>query len=103
MGSNYRAYSENKCIYANRDHVHVGAATLMYQRSGEKIPITVTAKARTGEPRDKVNDKITEASRCKTNCTMFCIQANLLIWFHGNFSELVHLLINCKKFIYETL
>jgi len=47
VGSNYTAYSENKCTYANRDDIHVGDATLMYQR-GKKIPVTVTAKARTG-------------------------------------------------------
>lgn len=79
MGSNYTAYCEKKGIYANRDHVHVWAATLMYQRIGKKIPIIVIATARTGEIHDKVNGKITEASRCKTNCTMFCIQANFLI------------------------
>jgi hypothetical protein len=79
MGSNYTAYFGKKCIYANRDHVHEGAATLMYKRSGEKILVTVTATARNAKTRDKVNGKIKEASRCKTNCTMFCIQANFLI------------------------
>jgi hypothetical protein len=103
VGSNYTVYSEKKAIYANRDHVYVGAATLMYQRSGKKISITVTATARTGETHDKVNGKIIEASRRKTNCTMFCTQANFLIRFHSNFSEVVHLLINCTKFIHETL
>jgi hypothetical protein len=79
MGSNYTAYSEMKFIYANRDPVHVGAATLMYHRSGKEIPTTITATARIGETRDKVNGKITEVTRCKTNCTMFCIQENFLI------------------------
>jgi hypothetical protein len=58
MGSNYTAYSEKKCIYANRDHAHVGAAALMHQRSEKKIPVTVTATARTGETLDKVNGKL---------------------------------------------
>lgn len=102
MGSNCVAYSEKKRIYANRDYAHVGVATLMYQRSGgKKIPVTENATARMGETHDKVNGKITEASRCKTNHTMFCIQVNFLLSFHRNFSKLVHSLINCMKFTYE--
>jgi hypothetical protein len=51
----------------------------MYQRSGEKIPVTVTATARTDETHDEVTGKIKEARKCKTTCTMFCIQAIFLI------------------------
>jgi hypothetical protein len=66
VGSKCVAYSEKKCIYANRDHAHVGVATLMYQRSGgKKIPVTENATARIGETRDKVNGKITKLAGAK--------------------------------------